>query len=799
MNAALWGKAREAMAALDRWPAEERPSRVGEVCGGDAQVEAEVRSLLEAESSAGGASGSGSAVVLAALDGQGGVFGRLGASGGGSGVVAGAGWTDARALTGMRLGGCVLGEVIGRGRSGVVLAGYDQRAQRAVAVKVLRCADEPAMRRLLIEGRALARLNHRHIATVHEVGEAAGVGPYLVMELVPGADVVRFSREMPLRRRVELLVQACSAVEHAHQRGVLHRDLKPGNVLAYAEQPGGGDVVKVLDFGLARLTDESPDTLATLPGGVLGTLAYMSPEQAAGEPADTRSDVYGLAAIGCEMLTGHPPVEVTGLTVLGALRAIGERPVHLGGPWAGIAADADLALVLGRALAKDVGERYPSVAEFRADLERWLGGEAISARRHSRVYVLRTWVRRNRALAAAAGLAIAACVGVTAAGAWAIISSYRAEQADGLTRASVDALLAEVVRLEADRIGGNAQTQRVVEQVAAILGPLVQRQGLSGANAELYATLLSRLADVAQREQRWSDAAKWTQQAEALWRERAEEAGDPTQDAARAIRKRWSVAMVRVGDIAGETGDTEAQARWYRAALEVDEALVREDGRDAGALSNLVYSYQRLAALARNRGDLTEALSLAERHVRGADSLLELAGPDAERQSSALLTAASARAVLGSVLDYIGRTAEADTVRQEQLRQVRALRAAQPHRRGVRVMAAGLCARLAHEASVNGDSRAAKRWRKKHWPTWTHCWWPMNWTSTPCRPSTPCWRICRSARSRPGRGCWRRWSGPLSGPSGCQRRAIRWSGCVRSPTWPGRWHWPSRPTGPGPM
>ena len=293
--------------------------------------------------------------------------------------------------------------VLGAGGMGVVYEAEQSSPQRRVALKVLRSpfASEEERRRFEHEGRALAWLNHPGIATVYATGSAdAGAGPqaYIAMELVRGERLDAFAARKKLDKaaRLELLARLCDAVHHAHQKGVIHRDLKPGNILVdESGQP------KILDFGVARVNDGDLEaiTRGTSAGELLGTLPYMSPEQVRADPAliDVRSDVYALGVIGYELLAGKRPLDVGARALPEAIRAItSDEPTSLGLVDRRLRGDVET--IVHKALAKEKERRYGSAAELAADFRRYLASEPIQARRASRSYQIRRFARRNRVL-----------------------------------------------------------------------------------------------------------------------------------------------------------------------------------------------------------------------------------------------------------------------------------------------------------------------------------------------------------------------------------------------------------------
>jgi serine/threonine protein kinase len=229
--------------------------------------------------------------------------------------------------------GYELGDEIGRGAMGIVYRARDVRQDRVVAVKLLRPEhfhNRSAVKRFLAEARAVVRLQHRHIVAVHEVGESA-VSPYLAMDLIdgPSLEAVLRSGPMPIVQAIATLLPVAGAVDYAHRRGVIHRDLKPSNILLDSER---GPVV--VDFGMAKVEREGTKSLSswTQPGAIVGTPAFMPPEQTGVENPEIGppSDVYSLGAILYMMLTGRPPyAEASALHTIRRVRAAEPPPpVH---------------------------------------------------------------------------------------------------------------------------------------------------------------------------------------------------------------------------------------------------------------------------------------------------------------------------------------------------------------------------------------------------------------------------------------------------------------------------------------
>jgi len=221
-------------------------------------------------------------------------------------------------LVGQTVGGCRVNRVLGVGGMGVVYEAEQRSPERLVAIKILQRLpwSRDARRRFDFETKILARLSHPHIAQVYAVG-VHGDQPFFVMEFVKSAvSITRYAGQagLSIDQRLHLMLQVCDAIQHGHQNGVIHRDLKPGNILV-----NGDGYVKVIDFGVARSTDSdvATTTMGTEVGHIVGTLQYMSPEQCAADAQgiDIRSDVYSLGVVLYELLCGQPPYDVSGSTI----------------------------------------------------------------------------------------------------------------------------------------------------------------------------------------------------------------------------------------------------------------------------------------------------------------------------------------------------------------------------------------------------------------------------------------------------------------------------------------------------
>jgi len=272
-----------------------------------------------------------------------------------------------------------LGEILGFGGMSEVHLARDLRLHRDVAVKVLRAdlARDPSFYlRFRREAQNAASLNHPSIVAVYDTGEAdtpEGPLPYIVMEYVDGVtlrDIVHTEGPLPPQRAIEVIADACQALNFSHRNGIIHRDVKPANIMISST-----NAVKVMDFGIARAIADSGNNV-TQTAAVIGTAQYLSPEQARGDTVDARSDVYSLGCVLYEMLTGEPPFSGDNPIAV-AYQHVREDPDPPSRRHKGISSDLD-AVVL-KALAKNPENRYQSAAEMRADLVRVHNGEAPEA------------------------------------------------------------------------------------------------------------------------------------------------------------------------------------------------------------------------------------------------------------------------------------------------------------------------------------------------------------------------------------------------------------------------------------
>jgi tetratricopeptide (TPR) repeat protein/serine/threonine protein kinase len=378
-------------------------------------------------------------------------------------------------LPGTIVGSYKLIEQIGEGGMGAVwMAQQTAPVKRLVAVKLIKAGmdSRQVIARFEAERQALALMDHANIARVLDGGTTGAGRPYFVMDLVKGVPITRYCDEHHLtpRQRLELFVPVCQAVQHAHQKGIIHRDLKPSNVLVALYD--GKPVPKVIDFGVAKAAGQSltDKTLVTGFGNIVGTLEYMSPEQAEINQLDidTRSDIYSLGVLLYELLAGSPPFsrkELEKAGMLEMLRVIREqepsKPSTKLSTAEGLPTLAanrgtepakltrlvrgELDWIVMKALEKDRNRRYETANGFAMDVQRYLADEPVLACPPSVGYRLRKFVRRNKAALVTAALILIAITVVAGTIGW-IINDRQTQQR--MTEREVENAVVEAIRLE---------------------------------------------------------------------------------------------------------------------------------------------------------------------------------------------------------------------------------------------------------------------------------------------------------------------------------------------------------------
>src|SRR5262245_23669475 len=252
---------------------------------------------------------------------------------------------------------------LGRGAMGVVYRAEDPLLNRTVAIKTIILMEDPAARaeyeaRFFQEAKAAGGLNHPNLITIHDIGREGDVA-YMAMELLEGTELRQLMAKgrLPLALALDLVAQVADGLAHAHEHGVVHRDIKPANIMVMHDHRA-----KIMDFGIARVRVSD---IQTQTGAILGSPKYLSPEQAAGEPADFRSDIFSLGVVLHELAAGQPPFSATSVAqLLQQIITAAPRPPSAFNP----SLPAVLDLIVAKALDKQPGGRYQSAAEFAADV-----------------------------------------------------------------------------------------------------------------------------------------------------------------------------------------------------------------------------------------------------------------------------------------------------------------------------------------------------------------------------------------------------------------------------------------------
>ena len=441
---------------------------------------------------------------------------------------------DTSAAPSVRIGRYKLLQQIGEGGMGSVwMAQQESPVRRRVAIKLVRAGMDSKLviARFEAERQALAMMEHANIAKVFDAGTSDDGRPYFVMELVQGPPITKYcdKNQLSMRERLELFIPVCQAVHHAHQKGIIHRDLKPSNVMVGTQD--GKAVPKVIDFGLAKaqqhqmqLTDR---TLFTEFGQVVGTVQYMSPEQAVLDvhDVDTRSDIYALGVLLYELLTGSTPLlrsavsEVPILKVLSMIRDSepprpSDRVSSVGESISKIssarktdsvrlkqALSGDLDWIVMKAIDKDRERRFGSAAEFGEDIRRYLDDEPIEARPPSAIYRMGKFTRKHRILMAVTSTILLLLLAGIAGTTWFAIAAQRskntAEQALVAAEQSRATAVAEKERGDREKIMAGREAKRALaaEESAKRAATMADQEAKRAVAAEASAKRAATMAD----------------------------------------------------------------------------------------------------------------------------------------------------------------------------------------------------------------------------------------------------------------------------------------------------------------
>ena len=503
---------------------------------------------------------------------------------------------------------------------GTVYKAEQDQPRRIVALKVIKPGFLTAdlLRRFGRESEVLGRLQHPGIAQIYEAGTAdGGQTPYFAMEYVAGVSLTDYavSGGLDTSGKLDLVARICDAVHHAHQRGVIHRDLKPANILIDATgQP------KVLDFGIARLTDaDVKATMGTDLGQLVGTLPYMSPEQVGADPLDldTRSDVYALGVILFELLAGRLPYPI-GRELTEAARLITEEePPALGSldrAWRG-----DVETIAAKTLEKAPERRYQSAAELAADIRRYLAHEPIEARAPTTIYQLRKFARRHVALVGGvAATVVALVIGLAATGYFMLDARAARDRAEG--EASKATAINEFLQQTLGSANPYDGTGRDVTVLEALDGAVERIDDAFADQPEIRAAVEYTIGST------YRDLGEYDR-AESLLRAALETrqrlVTNPQADVATSLNA--------LGELLYYQGDFDAAEASWQEALEIRHALFGERHPDVAELLNsLGIAYQSRADYEAAEGMYRQALEIrrtlfGDEHGEVANTLNNLA------------------------------------------------------------------------------------------------------------------------------------------------------------------------------
>jgi eukaryotic-like serine/threonine-protein kinase len=634
-DAGRWQRVKSVLQDAIPCPEDARPAFLDEACAGDTELRNEVESLLAANRAA------GTFLSRPALT-----------------------ETDVPNLQGRRIGPYLIVGKIGYGGMGVVYRAVrdDDVFHKVVALKlVLGGASPEHLARLGRERQILARLEHPHIARILDGGATEDGEPFLVMEYVEGTpiDVYCDARNLDLRQRLEVFRLVCDAVHHAHQNLVVHRDLKPHNILVTADgQP------KLLDFGIAKLLavgidpDEAP-TGAALP---LMTPEYASPEQVRGQPVTTASDVYSLAVVVYELLTGQLPIPIPGDSLEGIVRSVCETEPDLPSAAArrsGLRVKAaaaelrgDLDMIVLKALRKDPLRRYLSAQELSEEIARYLDGRPVRARKDTPGYRLGKFAGRHRAGVAAAILLLVTLTFGLAATFW---QWRRAERRFADVRALANTLLFELDDAIRDLPGSTKARGLVVTRAVEYLDSLAREAGGDEALQRDLAQAYHRIGDVQGNRGNANlgdSVGALASYRKALAIQEDLVARSPKDS---ELQRELGLLYDDAGEVQGMVRDLDGAQESFDKALALQEALVRADPRNQNARRDATSSLHGMAGIWVARGDRPKAREVCRKALVQREEIVALRPND----DSARLDLARSYQMLGNLQQGDGELASA--------------------------------------------------------------------------------------------------------------------------------------------
>jgi len=491
-----------------------------------------------------------------------------------------------------KIGQYIIRRVIASGGMGTVFEALQENPRRPVAIKVIKGGDasETAVSRLKYEAQMLARLRHPGIAEIYEAGTYDDHGtevPYFAMEYIPNAKTITEyakQRKLSVDERLELFIQVCDAVNSGHQKGVVHRDLKPDNILVDSHNR-----VRVIDFGLARATDSDlrQTNVQTEVGQIIGSLQYMSPEQfeADSSDLDTRSDVYSLGVVLHELLSGTLPYDLKAKKVYEIASIVRERAPN-GLNKSGVKVAAEVDIILQKCLRKEREMRYQTAYGLHQDISRYLSGDAIVARSPSLAYQMRVFTRKNKLLvgsfASALVLLIAGSIVSTTLLVRVSEESEKAKRANGFLTSLFETAVPY-------GYGKPVPISRMLDEASKLL------EGTFPDNPEIESDIWHSLGTGYSWCEKNREAREHLNHALLLRKETLGETHPKTRE-----------TLSRLSELNSATGG-------YRNDLAICEEICRIDSVNYGAKSeNTLFSKLEFAYSMENAGRISEALKLVE-------------------------------------------------------------------------------------------------------------------------------------------------------------------------------------------
>ncbi len=692
-----WQRLKEAFEAAQRLAPEARDARLDEICAGDQELRREAASLLRALDAAGSFMEEPAVLGLPPAT---------------------------EAVLGSRLGPWRLVGEIDRGGMGAVYRAVrdDDQYQKEVAVKLLSAASAGATAaRFRVERQILARLDHPNIARLLDGGASPDGRPYLVMELVRGQPIDRYCNErgLGLRARLDLFTTVCDAVQYAHQNLVIHRDIKPDNILVTDE-----GVPKLLDFGIAKLLEpDEGGTAVTVTELRALTPRYASPEQIRGDPVTTSSDVYSLGVLLYELLAGRPPYELLTRAPEELLHVVchqqPERPSRAAGRGGNALSSGgssvsprelagDLDWIVLNALRKEPARRYASAREMAEDLRRHLRGLPVLARPDTVRYRASKFVRRHRAAVAGAALLLLSLAGGLLVSFWqwrrAEAAHREAEQRFDDTRRLANTLLFEVHDAIENLQGATKARELIVRRAVEYLDRLASSSVDDNVKAELAGGYL-RLGDVQGR----AGNASLGQTTAAILSYRkavrlAEAIGSPAT-APVAYREILARAYRRLADALWQTGEVKPSGELLARAVSILEDILAKDPGNPQLITGLAGArFEEARALAA-AGMWEDTLAAYGRAATLYEALAKALPANANRQRNVALM----YKYMGGTLERLGRPAEARGLYEKAVLIDRGTLAAQPDSASARLDLSYDLASLAKRDAADGRPGPAIR------------------------------------------------------------------------------------------